>query len=111
MSRIQNRRHKVRKLRERDGDFCRICGRRLNFEITEPKNWALPTIDHIKPRSKGGQNDLGNLRLVHAKCNGVRGNLPAEYFTTHRPARPEPPLAKSPAGPGVVSGDRWVDRE
>lgn len=30
-------------------------------------------IDHIKPRAKGGTNDLGNLQVVHRVCNLRKG--------------------------------------
>jgi 5-methylcytosine-specific restriction endonuclease McrA len=39
------------------------------------------TIDHIVPVSKGGGNELSNLRLVCWKCNNRRGNRPARWFS------------------------------
>lgn len=32
------------------------------------------TLDHIKPKSKGGSDSLENLRLACRKCNLKRGN-------------------------------------
>lgn len=32
------------------------------------------TLDHLKPRSKGGSNSLENLRLACVSCNQSRGN-------------------------------------
>jgi len=32
------------------------------------------TIDHLKPRSKGGSDSLENLRLACFPCNNSRGN-------------------------------------
>jgi 5-methylcytosine-specific restriction endonuclease McrA len=32
------------------------------------------TIDHILPKSKGGNNKLDNLRLTHSECNGIKDN-------------------------------------
>jgi 5-methylcytosine-specific restriction endonuclease McrA len=32
------------------------------------------TIDHLKPKSKGGSNNLENLRLACFECNNSRGN-------------------------------------
>ncbi len=32
------------------------------------------TIDHLKPKSKGGSNSLENLRLACFNCNNSRGN-------------------------------------
>lgn len=33
-----------------------------------------PTIEHRRPLSKGGTNDLDNLALAHRMCNTSRGN-------------------------------------
>ena len=33
-----------------------------------------PTYDHIRPRSKGGDDALENLQLAHARCNKIKGN-------------------------------------
>lgn len=59
---------------ERDGWICQIC--------TEPVDPAAPanttwdaTLDHIVPRSKGGDDSPANLRLAHRWCNSVRGDL------------------------------------
>ena len=32
------------------------------------------TLDHLRPSSKGGSNNLENLRLACCKCNRSRGN-------------------------------------
>ena len=62
-------RHKVRL---RDKGKCQLCG------ITPThKNWGQwgPFhIDHIKPRSKGGGNELSNLRLLCRRCNLDKNN-------------------------------------
>ena len=49
----------VDKLTKRDGPGCRKCG------AGEPLQ-----IDHIHPLSWGGLNDIGNLQLLCAPCNG-----------------------------------------
>lgn len=44
------------------GNRCHLCG--------------LPgatTADHLVPRSKGGSDELANLRPAHGKCNSARG--------------------------------------
>ncbi len=46
---------------------CGICG--VRFTDTDKIN-----IDHIKPLSKGGTNDLSNLQLAHVLCNHLKGN-------------------------------------
>ena len=65
----------IDELRRLDGDDCWIChGKRgpLNFHTgTGPTGGDDhgATIDHIKPRSKGGADEWGNLQLAHWCCN------------------------------------------
>ncbi|MEM0986541.1 MAG: HNH endonuclease [Pseudomonadota bacterium] len=33
-----------------------------------------PTIDHIRPRSKGGDDGEANVQLAHARCNRMKGD-------------------------------------
>ena len=42
------------------------------------------TIDHLKPKSKGGSNSLENLRLSCFQCNNSRGNslFPPCFYRT-----------------------------
>lgn len=63
-------------LAERDGCHCGICGKRVDITLKSgPRGSDLgPSIDHIHPRSKGGSDDLANLRLTHWSCNRNRGN-------------------------------------
>ena len=51
-------------LLERDGSYCGHCGGLMVF--------AEISVDHVKPRSKGGTNDAMNLRLLHRVCNQRR---------------------------------------
>jgi hypothetical protein len=55
-------------LLERDGNICKFpeCGKTLDRETA--------TIDHWVPRSRGGTWDLENLRLMHKRCNAVKGD-------------------------------------
>lgn len=63
-----------RKLIERDGIDCALCRKPM---ITMKDI----TIDHWIPKSKGGTNDLANLRLAHPKCNqSKRDLLPEEWL-------------------------------
>lgn len=64
---------------ERDDWMCHLCG-----EPTEPDSewhddWH-PTLDHIIPRSTGGDHCLDNLRTAHRWCNLVRGVRPASEW-------------------------------
>lgn len=47
--------------------ICGLCGHRI-------KERDL-TVDHIIPLSRGGTNELKNLRLVHSSCNQIKGNF------------------------------------
>lgn len=52
---------------KRDGAICQLC-----LEPIDSMKDA--TIDHITPVSKGGTDQLNNLRLTHHLCNQERGN-------------------------------------
>jgi 5-methylcytosine-specific restriction endonuclease McrA len=51
---------------------CRWCG--ATFDKPPWKTGdCYPTLDHIKPLSRGGRNIRGNLTLACARCNSLRG--------------------------------------
>lgn len=70
----------VHKLLYMQGGACALCGRAVTVFVAEgfPEAHGLATIDHIKPRSAGGTDDLGNLQAVHWLCNNKRGNMRLE---------------------------------
>ena len=47
-------------LLDRDGPRCHWCRRPLGSDIS---------IEHLRPLSRGGGNDLDNLALAHRGCN------------------------------------------
>ena len=51
------------------GDTCHLCRRP-----------GADTADHLVPRSRGGTDDLANLRPAHAGCNYSRGALSIEAW-------------------------------
>ena len=76
----KQRQRQIKRLRERDGDNCALCGAPMYFpEVRKPCR-ALATLDHIVPCFEGGSNRLDNLRLTHLRCNTLRrgqeSNLP-----------------------------------
>ncbi len=88
-------------LRQRDGDNCGICHQPMLYVPTGPRGTddRGATIDHIHPRSKGGSDDLTNLRLAHWSCNRQRGNRDTPLAVTHHkkttPTPTPPPLTRA----------------
>ena len=53
---------------------CCACGRVVKWDRqTFFSDFRQCHIDHILPRSRGGQNNLGNLRVLCDSCNMSRG--------------------------------------
>lgn len=46
--------------------YCSLC--------KEPMPYKKASIDHVIPRSRGGNNSLDNLKLAHRDCNSRKGN-------------------------------------
>lgn len=67
-----------RAIYERDGWTCQLCGDPVNPSLGPSDIWAA-TLDHIVPRSAGGDHSPKNLRLAHRWCNSVRGD--ESYYT------------------------------
>lgn len=58
---------------------CDMCGKIFPEELKKPMTSShqipdQPTIDHIKPRSKGGTNTKENLRWVCFECNQIKAD-------------------------------------
>lgn len=56
---------------ERDNWTCQICAQPVDRTLPFNDDWA-PSLDHITPRSKGGDHSDANLRLAHRLCNAKR---------------------------------------
>jgi 5-methylcytosine-specific restriction endonuclease McrA len=68
------RRSKRETLLARDGSTCWICGYKLVHDA--PALSPLRTsLDHVVEVADGGSNRNENLRLAHAVCNNVRGQV------------------------------------
>lgn len=53
---------------------CALCDGLLAPLDADPNHPLYRSIDHIRPKSKGGTNELSNLRVAHRRCNELRGN-------------------------------------
>jgi len=69
----------IERLIKRDGQICKICGGYVNlkdFHYTEEGHFIArdkyPSIDHIKPVSKGGTHTWDNVQLAHRQCNSFK---------------------------------------
>jgi tRNA-binding EMAP/Myf-like protein len=71
------------------GVNCLHCGRKGELIVyTKPKNiWLICdrnfipiTLDHIKPKSKGGKNILTNIQPLCYYCNNTKSNNTNEYL-------------------------------
>jgi 5-methylcytosine-specific restriction endonuclease McrA len=76
----------VRLLLDRDGLLCGVCEMPLDPDLAMNDPTAT-TIDHIVPLREGGEygheRSIGNLRLTHSRCNGLRvkfDRLPPRWF-------------------------------
>lgn len=58
---------------ERDGGRCGICKELVPLDVWVPHPLAF-TIDHVIPRSEGGDDEPANLRPAHFLCNSTRGD-------------------------------------
>lgn len=68
------------KLIERDKHICKLCGREVNendyiyIVDTFIAGNDYPSIDHIKPLSKGGVHQWDNVQLAHRLCNSIKND-------------------------------------
>lgn len=69
----------LEKLFKRDGGACYLCGRMCDWEDSEVIDGqfvageSYPSIDHVKPISKGGAHTWENIKLACRHCNTVKG--------------------------------------
>jgi 5-methylcytosine-specific restriction endonuclease McrA len=78
---------------DRDGHSCVYCGLRAD------------TIDHVRPRSRGGQHSWTNVVAACARCNHRKGDRTLSELGWQLPHPPVQP----PATVAVVMG--WTARE
>lgn len=54
----------------RDKGRCQVCG--CLCVPRHPDERRRPSIDHIRPKSKGGTDEMPNLRLLCVACNSAK---------------------------------------
>lgn len=59
---------------ERDSFTCQLCHQLVDMSQAGTSSPNAPSLDHIVPRSFGGDDSPSNLRLAHHRCNSMRGN-------------------------------------
>ena len=59
---------------ERDLWTCWLCEERVDASLIGSRDVWRPSLDHVIPRSLGGDHSYANLRLAHMWCNVTRGN-------------------------------------
>ncbi len=70
--RVSGRKRRVAK---RDGRRCYLCG--ATFVLTDL------TEEHVVPKSRGGSNNIENIKLACQPCNEAKGNMPlTEYLSS-----------------------------
>lgn len=70
----------------RYGSVCWLCTLPIDLTLPRTAPGGL-SIDHVVPRSKGGSDELANLRPAHRECNLRRCAKPASMFKPKRPGR------------------------
>lgn len=75
----------LRKLYQRDGGTCYLCGCATDFDdhtVNEDGYKVLgdtyPTRDHVVPLASGGEHSWENVRLACFRCNSLKGAKPLD---------------------------------
>lgn len=66
---VGERSRKIARILARDGEDCCYCKKPLGDDMT---------LEHRVARTRGGSDELDNLKLAHARCNREVGNLPPD---------------------------------
>ena len=64
---------RIQDIGDRDCWLCQLCGQPVD-RLLSGRDPQGPTVDHILPISKGGQDTLENVQLAHHRCNSLKGN-------------------------------------
>lgn len=73
-----NKRFLLQYLLETRGYYCQNCRHPVSV-LSEPAPYRA-TLDHIKPRSKGGGDHRDNLQILCSFCNSHKGSMDDTEF-------------------------------
>lgn len=73
LAKPKNKRAVKERLGKEYGRTCNGCGM---------DNWENLEVDHIVPRSRGGQHVYENYQLLCGNCNRIKGDRPMEYLVS-----------------------------
>jgi len=79
----------------RDGFKCQYCGNRFKYEQL--------TLDHVVPRSKGGQTTYNNTVAACSKCNCSKGDKSCDEWGKWPLKKPVVPAFLPETGPRLTS--------
>ena len=67
----------LEKLFRKEDGICYLCGKPCDWSdmVEGIAGGDYPSIDHVRPISKGGTHEWSNVRLAHRKCNTAKGNV------------------------------------
>ena len=84
---------------ERDGTTdCSYCGVPTLVDPPAGQRYLERTLDHVIPRSHGGKDDLGNVRLACRSCNARRGVRPVRQYAMRAALLAIQPCSEQGAG-------------
>lgn len=63
----------VEQLIERDGYLCYLCQEPIDMKVPRTSKRGA-TVDHVIPLSRGGSDEMDNLKLAHWICNNKKSN-------------------------------------
>lgn len=69
-------------LYKRDGGQCYICGLMCRWDDYTVREGGVicgdwyPSVEHLKPLSRGGTHSWDNIKLAHRRCNCIKGTTP-----------------------------------
>lgn len=80
-SRNEQKRNRLIVLSERQNHKCCYCGISTTIDEQNREQDNAATIEHVKPKSKGGPDAMDNCVMACRKCNNERGSSCPYWFS------------------------------